>query len=841
MAGPVPQVFYKDGSAVPHDKLAEAIQSGQAFVERGTDLHMLDDTGAPVKVSADEAPQALADGFQFEHPEAVEARRMRKERGTIGQQAITFAEGAGRGATLGLSDVALTGALGDEYRQHALERSQVNPYSAAAGEVAGAIGGSLAGEGLLGAIGAPARAVGTIGRAAEGAVGSGLEALGYEGASALGRMGARAAQLGVSGAVEGSLYGAGQAVSKAALEGTDLSAEKVMASMGQGAVLGGGAGAALGALASAGSSAIGAVGKARGIQAGARELANESALKSIGAQGSDFRKIVGRRVGEAATDRVDELGQELLHYEYKTGPREGQRLFQAAAKAEDLVDDLVYAKQETGEALGALKVKADAAALANPELAPDVEKYLSQVDTEVLKPLRDSLSPTTQVQADRVEIELAALRSRVEMQQAAATAEPMRVRLADGSIEMRPREAPPPIGFAELDKFRQDLRKVFQPARPASGGIPPAVPEHAAHLEQAERLLANHLDEAAEKALSSSGDVAGADQYSALKRQYSNLKDLEQIAQKAEMQQVGNRAISASDYATGMGTGLGMLMTGNVGAMGYGAAAAVAHKLVRERGRSVLAVLADHVSQMNSGIDSAARRLAGAALEAPKRAIAPVALAAGELQQRYEHATAAVREFNSNPELASDRMAQPVQHFAGEYPSLASGVQQQIGKANAFLATKLPAESSRMGVTATPEAVKSRVSGRDMSKFLRYVRGATKPQDVIEDLAAGKVDREGLEAMKSVFPETFGELRTRVMTFAADRGKELPFQQRVLLSLVFDFPGDKSMSPEFMRDVQSTFQPEPPPPPDRGANSGPQLNPKIATDFETPSQSVHSP
>jgi hypothetical protein len=835
MADPAPQVFYKDGSPVPHEKLAQAIQSGQAFVEKGADLHMIDDSGAPVKVGADQAQQALASGFQFEHPEATAARQTYRERSTVGQQALTVGEGAARGATLGLSDVALTQALGDDYRKSARERSQVNPISAGVGEVGGAIAGSLATGGVLGAVGAPARGVAAVGRAAEGLTGAGLEALGYDGASALGRMGARAARLGVSGAVEGSLYGAGQAVSKTALDGSELSAEKVLASMGAGAVLGGVTGAGLGALTEGASSALGGL-SGDGLRASAREVASESALKAAGAQGSDIRKLVGRRTGEAAAGKIDELGQELLHYEYKTGPREGQRLFSAATKAEDLVDDLAYARQETGEQLGVLKAKIDAAALSNPELAPKVETYLNRVEQEVLKPLRESASPTVQAQAERVEKELSLLQERTAQREALLNAEPQRVRLPDGSIEMRPRVAPPELTFGELDQFRRDLRTVFQPPRPTSGGIPPAVPEHAAHLEKAERILADHLDETAEKSLSAMGQDPA--EYKALKQQYSNLKDIEQITNKAALQQLGNRAISPSDYAVGLGSGLGALMTGNIGAMGLGAAASIAHKLVRERGRSVLAVLADHVATIDNGLDNAAKRLSGAVVEAPKRALTPAALGVQEVREAYQHAADAVRNFQQNPDVAGDRMSAPVQHFVGEYPSLASGVQAQIQRANTFLASKLPAASSREGTTFTPEASKPRIPVTEMNKFLRYLRGTTKPQEVIDELDSGKIDREGLEAVKAVSPHTFDELRTRVMTYTAARGKELPFQQRILLSLVFDYPGDKSMDPGYAADIQATFQPQPAAPPETDQGKPVRLNQKLADEMTTPSQSV---
>lgn len=827
MAGP--KVFFEDGTPVPDDQIQAAVSSGKAFVEQGASVNMLDESGAPVKIAAENVPHALAAGYQVEGQETADARQSRREHTTGGQMALAGAEGFARGATVGLSDVALTGALGDEYRQGAQARQKENRLVSGAGELAGAVTGGLATGGVMGALGAPARGVAALGRATE----AGVAGLLGEGAGVLGRAGARAAALGMSGAVEGSLYGAGQAVSRAALDDTQLSAEKVVASMGEGAVLGGLGGAVIGGLGGAMKGAAAKAAESKSLQQSAREVANESALKAAGAQGSDFRRIVGRRTGEAAEKRIDELGQELLHYEFKTGPRQGQQLFRAAVKAEDLADDVVYARQETGEALGAIREKLDKVFEQHPELAPDVGKYLDRVDEEVLKPLRESAVPAVRARADKVEEQLAGLRERVDAQKAAIEAEPVRVRMPDGTVEMRPREVPPSVTFRELEQARRDLRSVFQPPKPTAGGIPAQAPEHAQALEQAERLLSEHLDDSAENALRATG--GNVDAYVDLKKQYSNLRDIEDLVTKSQLQQVGNRAISPSDYATGMGTALGALMSGNIGALGYGIAGSIAHKLIRERGRSVIASIADRVSNLDSGLDLAAQRFAGKLTEAPKRALAPTSLGVGELTQRYQQAAAAVKDFQQ-PDQQQARLAAPVQRFADSYPSLAATVQGQVQKANMFLASKLPVEATRAATSFTPDATKSHVPASEMSKFLRFVRGATQPAAVIDDLSHGKLDRQGLEAMKEVFPEMFGDLRKRVMTYAAERGDELPFQQRILLSLVFDFAGDKSMTPAFAREIQGAFAETMTPQPESGRSV--QLNPKIADDMQTETQRV---
>lgn len=143
--------------------------------------------------------------------------------GGLGQQALAAVEGAGRGVTLGGSDLLAnamrSGAsklgLPDKYLdvvapspEDRLERREANPVTEALSSMAGS--GALAVG--TGGIGAPA------------------------GAGYLGAAGASAA--------EGALMGAGNVVSDYALGDPDLTAQKAAAQIGMGAILGGGFGLA---------------------------------------------------------------------------------------------------------------------------------------------------------------------------------------------------------------------------------------------------------------------------------------------------------------------------------------------------------------------------------------------------------------------------------------------------------------------------------------------------------------------------------------------------------------------------------------------------------------------
>lgn len=905
----MPQIFYKDGKPVPEEKISEAIATGEAHAKGRVSVR--DENGTVGTIDASELGKG---GYQPLTDAEINEARIHEERGTLGQQAITAAEGAARGATLGLSDVAATGLLGDEYRQGAQERAGENKKIALGSEIAGAIAPALlSGGGSAGAQGAglaaraarlaPSALVSSGGRAIERGV---ARIIGEAAPSMLGRMAQRAAAVGASGAVEGGLYGAGNALSQAALNDTPITAEKVLGGFGHGALFGGGVGAGLGAAGGLASSAFERiVGGSAGLKASAEKLANESALKAVGFQGTDFRKLIGRRAGEAAENKIADAGSELLNYKFDSGPLKGQKLFTGAKKAEDFVDDLALAKEEVGAKIGAVKRQVDAAGA-----APDAEAYLARVRAEVLDPLKASNSPTIRNQAKRVEEELAALSERantsldvnvgafdrgsmrpdsfewlrknpgkgdaagiprIEIYPDAMTVANGRHRLAlaheagersaladvvrydaEGNILSRAKQnvslssldgAPAvtparPITFGELERQRADLRNVFQPPSPPGGGMPPPVPEHALHLQKAERILAEELDKTVEKHLASAG--LDATEYARNKKTFSALADIEKVANKAAAQQLGNRALSPSDYGTGIATAMGAMISGNVGGALMGGAGAVAHKIIRERGRSVLAVMADSVAKMDGRIADAAQSLAGLAA-APRRA-ALVAATAPTIS--FDRTAEAVRSFASNPQSAAQALARPIEGIAPEHPQLAAQMQQTLAGDYQYLATKLPKSLGRADSSLTPQLEKSRVPKSEQQRFMAIVQAIENPASVIEKIAAGELPRDQIEALKARRPEIYNQMRTEAIKAFSIAKAPRGILERTRVSLAFDFNGDASLDPQTLAAIQAGNRTAAPPEDQPQLSTGQQpqqqqgakMNPKSAETLATPSQ-----
>jgi hypothetical protein len=750
----VAQVFYKDGSAVPEDKIAEAVASGAAMTKSDR-IAVKDAKGNLGTIDASELGHP---GYTVLTDQEIAHEKTRQERGTLGEQGITALEGAARGASAGLSDVALGGLFGKDYTRAARERKEVNPLTSTGFEIGGAIAPALFTGGASAEAGLVARGAGAARLAEEGSALSnvaraipsnlisragsfaerGAARLVGEGAeSALGRMAQRAIATGAQGAVEGGLYGAGMAASEATLNDAPITAEKLLSGFGHGALFGGGAGAGLGAVGGGLSKIIGS----GTVREGAEALANKSALEAAGFGAGDLKRLAsktGRTTEQAAAD----LGPELLSYKFESGPLAGKKLFTGAKRAEDFVDDLALARQEVDGKVSAMREGAE----------PDLNAYFQRVHDEVLAPLRASPSALAQREAKQVVREITPLLDRASTPGAA------------------------PVTMGELEQVARDLKT----ALPGERG------------KQAATILDQEIDAAVARNLEAKGiDPAS---YTKQKKTLDALTEIEGVAQKASEA----KGTNPQDIATGLQMAIGAMLTGNVGGLALGAASALGRKLIKERGQSVLAVMADNVARMDGRITEAAQALAGA----PRKA-AIVGRTSPDVG-RFDDTAEAVRQFQQDPVEGQKRLAKPVEHIAPVHPQLAAQMQQTLAGDYDYLASKLPPVMTRADSSLTPQAEKGRVPAAQKAKFMETVQALENPAGVIERVANGELPQAQIDALKVRRPEIYQQMRTEVIKAFSTAKKPASFLERTRVSLAFEFNGDASLDPQTLKQIQST-------------------------------------
>lgn len=234
--------------AVPSDLVTQFVASGNYALPKGERVPIVDEFGRTGTIDGSEAHDAFTKGnFVFQTPAMVQEQELQKKFGESPYKAGLA--GAARGATFGLSDVALTksGLVDPETLKQLEER---NPEASLAGEVAGAAGSLLVpglGEANLAKVGLKSTSLAARGIKALTALPRAAKESGAIAKAALEARGMTPTMAKALGsAVEGAYYGAGQVVSEKALGDSELSAENIMSDLGK-VMLGAGLGAGVSA------------------------------------------------------------------------------------------------------------------------------------------------------------------------------------------------------------------------------------------------------------------------------------------------------------------------------------------------------------------------------------------------------------------------------------------------------------------------------------------------------------------------------------------------------------------------------------------------------------------
>lgn len=262
----------------------------------GETIRLVDSQGVIRDVPVEAAASALDAGWTIpthgqELGRVAEQAREEEYGGAVGATKATLA-GAGRGLTLGLTDVAAR-AIGGEDAAIALEGYRdENPGLSIGGEIAGALAPIV----LSGGTYAPAALASAAGRGAARAAGAGL----------------RGAIVG--GATEGAIFGVGTGVSELALSRDPLTAERAASVIGSNALFGGATGGAL---------------------TGAGNLVEKGLLRAKGVLDAKIAERAARDVVPEDLAGLDHKGLRLAE-ESERASIEAERVVQRQGIADDL-------------------------------------------------------------------------------------------------------------------------------------------------------------------------------------------------------------------------------------------------------------------------------------------------------------------------------------------------------------------------------------------------------------------------------------------------------------------------------------------------------------------------
>jgi hypothetical protein len=814
--------------------VTKAVASGAYSLPKGR-IEVTDANGQRGTIDAAEATHAFGQlGYRFTTPAELEEERLQEK--YEGRPLAAGALAAADAAALGLGKTAAVKA-GILDKETAENLPRFNKGATTVGEVLGTVGPALIPGGQYTLAGATARAGVTAERVAARALGESLVAKAAAGAA--------------GGLVTEGLAGLGTLVGEEALgEDKELTAQKLVGTVGLRTLLGAGAGALGG---------VAGYGLTKGIQrlreAGvdlvddaektAFARASEAHQKQLQSAQGEFRAEVqkGSRMGEVlSADRgggdtsrtVSQVLQEKqaeldalkqLHGELKDVAeargveaedihRAGE--FNTSGSKLDVAQKAATKAQGYEEAMGKVQAELDALKKRNPaDIVEDVrgEEFLKLREAARKDPrLQELERGVVESYADALPEQLAKIQAKREV---VSTLKEN----ADASI----REAAQKqlSGEAAFARAKELALRYGPPAIGSVAGSTFGGPVGA--------MVGAGAGALAGRAVDAMGALAGAGMRPALQSLYRTVTQYPAVKNA-----LGKFILGLTEKTPGV-LGPYAALLANAAADGEDTLLAthLAMSDSDEGYRNTMAKAGLHYG--GSGVDALRKaasleKVQAAAAHGDERQDAAVAgFLAGKARptatkrQRladFKGVSNTLAQYAANPEAFIDSVAKRTASLSQEAPETAGALMATTQRALAYLQAevpKAPAEALNIPALRRPWAP----TDADLSRFEKKLVAVQDPYSVLEDMAAGQVTREAVEALQAVYPQLLDDTRQRLMQRLATHGTALDYRQRLSLSHVLGMPVDASMKPETVAALQQLHAV---PAPKQPGTHGPPLN-----------------
>jgi len=717
-------------------------------------------------------------------PEQVAKAKRDLKYGTPGQMAITAAEGAAKGLSLGVSPW-IEKQLGVNPADIAA-RAETNPITSGGTELAGMLaptvltGGAGAGKGVLSLAGkalakTPVGLLEKAGKAAE----LGVEALGGTG------MASRAAAATTSGALWGGAYGAGEAIGEAALgDDPQLNAESLLASIGTGVLLGGG---------------ISGVGRLLGstLAKGSKKLSEKTSPDMI-QKFSDARAFEALGEGQLQMKQLERAQKQFgkgFKEEIGSISKDEWLLKGLVNSAEDINERAVIAKNRLGKELESTYAKIDESAIARH---PDKAELAEELRVNVLIPLQQS--------GARVDRDLAETIQKKYLDYFLEPGEQIQKGVDDK------------LSFTDLWNKRKFLDKHINydlTGKPA-GALDSS-------LMKARGVIEEYLENKAQDAASSIGEdfLSG---YRATKRKYSAMSVAASISGKRDMINQTHQSMGIEPLITGaLVGGATSLATGDMsmGAAGAALGGFAASRfqqqvstLIKKYGSSAMAVGLDDIGAKVSGVQSTIKK-AMDSLAAPQK-VAPMAmiLGAGEpIKGRYDET--AKKYDQLTPDAVNTTIENKLRVMGPVAPTTLAALKTTAIAAVQHIQAAKPKAIDREDDLFTGLDKRSQASDRAMARWLRVVAAAENPIGVIKSAGNGSLTAEGADVLRTVYPGLYNAASKQLISrFGAAKVRPDSSKTRTA-SMFLGAPVASNHSPRFTARCQQAYirQPAEPRPP----------------------------
>jgi hypothetical protein len=249
---------------------------------------------------------------------------------------------------------------------------------------------------------------------------------------------------------------------------------------------------------------------------------------------------------------------------------------------------------------------------------------------------------------------------------------------------------------------------------------------------------------------------------------------------------------------------MGEILPEGVGTAGIGTAIGAADKKIVDYGNEVdsrvqkyqfLRPVEDLVGKADRQINS----LSNGVFKDTEGEIPEVENGSLDTRNKFEEKKAILDDFKNNQESMENFINDKVGYLMPHAPNLSNATLAVAGRAVNFLASKVPSPQPA-GPLSQPT-----VDNAAIQKFNRYYNAVNKPLSALKQIQNNTITPEAREAIKTVHPQLYQDLYTRMIEGVAKHGKNIPFQKRLAIGTFLGIDLDGSRSPMSLMSNQQVF------------------------------------
>lgn len=172
--------------------------------------------------------------------------------------------------------------------------------------------------------------------------------------------------------------------------------------------------------------------------------------------------------------------------------------------------------------------------------------------------------------------------------------------------------------------------------------------------------------------------------------------------------------------------------------------------------------------------------------------------------QENEDQPERIRKHANNPEIMAEGLQKNFKDLFDGAPNIGQFLHVNANNAVSFLQSKLPQENSQSSLSKENQPSKN-----ELAQFQKYQRIVNDPIEALREVKNRTIGPETIETLNSVYPKLYNEMKEQLIQKAFEqksKGKEIPYQTRMAISVFLGEPLDASLQPQAILANQAMIQ-----------------------------------